>query len=243
MPNFPQVKTVDRKHSAHHLCGTTFQWFWFAPQKLGSIQLPTCLEHWLDVRGSWCSDVPVQHIAQWSVSSQDPSHKLFLFPTTNQCTEEGMKPPCTHTQNWAVLPPRTQGTEQTGTLPLGMKGHKGLSAGKGQWRASTWLFGMEGAGSCCCLSHHGSPSTQSNGRVTQDWVVFSAERGGADLAVLHRALTTPNEDVSQQAECLAAAEPESCRWGQEDQQQGGNSSSVSHFHHGLLQPSLLIIYL
>lgn len=44
---------------------------------------------------------------------------------------------------------------------------------------------------------------QCNGRVTPDWVMFSAERGGADLALLHRALTTPNEDVIQQAEWTA----------------------------------------
>lgn len=44
--------------------------------------------------------------------------------------------------------------------------------------------------------------------------MFSAERGGADLALLHRALTSPNEDGIQQAECLAAAQPAYCRWGQ-----------------------------
>lgn len=115
-----------------------------------------------------------------------------------------------HTQNWAVLSPTPQGTEPSWTLPLGMKGNQELSPGKGQWRASTWLYGMEGAGSCCCLSHH----DQSNGRVTWDWVMFSAERGGADLALLHSQNTA-----------------------------GGNSPSVSHFHHGLLQLTLPRIYL
>lgn len=70
--------------------------------------------------------------------------------------------------------------------------------------------------------------------------MFSAERGGADLGLLHGALSTPNEDVIQSAWELNSQN--TAGEAREYQQQDGNSPSISHLHHGLLQPTLLIIY-
>lgn len=190
MPNFPQVQRdlttvhiicVARPPSAgldlHHKT-----WAPFSPHVPGALSM--------DVRGSRCSGVPVQHTVVICVIT-GPISKPFLFPTTNQCTEWGMTPPCTHTQNRAVLPPTLLCTEQTGPLPLGMKGNKGFSPGNGSGDPAQDCMDWRGL----ALLPEPAWPVQCNGRVTPDWVVSLAERGGADLALLHRALTTPNEDV------------------------------------------------
>lgn len=78
-----------------------------------------------------------------------------------------------------------------GPYLLRMKGNEGLCTGRWQWRPIRWLYWVEGAGCCCCrwLSHRDQFSLI--GGWTLDWVVFSAEWGGADLALLHTELSPP----------------------------------------------------
>lgn len=189
------IWSADRSlyHSAHCFCDTATHAGFVLHHKTelcSTHSVCVCLEHWL-----WCSwDVPVQHIVI-SVPSQDLSQMLSPFPKIKRCTDREMKPP-THTSELGSMQTGRQscllrhcGYSKLGPYLLGTKGSEGLCTGKQQWRPIRWLYRMEGVGCCRWLSHRGQFSPI--GGSTLDWVMFSTERGGADLALLHTELSPP----------------------------------------------------